>query len=331
MLQTTEDDRLVLRRLLALAVTSAFAGFLAERARRPGIRGTVRPPSVLRIGLSGWGRILSRGALAANNPRLFSLAAGVAFYGILALAPAVTVFVSIYGLLSDPHAVVSQLAPLTTFFPEAARDLLIDQAQRIASVSGRSLSFGLIAGLAVAAWSATAAVKAIFDALNVIYGESEKRSFIRLNVEAFSVTIGAAIVTAIALPFIAAEPAFVAGLAPALGGAVAFAAGWLRWPIFLALVATSIAVLYRVGPSRSRPSHAPLWPGALIAAALWGASSEGFAWYVSRLGNYQAVYGSLATVAIFLTWVWLSAGTVLIGAILDAEIEREIAREAARP
>ncbi|HEY1943914.1 MAG TPA: YihY/virulence factor BrkB family protein [Roseiarcus sp.] len=283
-----------------------------------------------RISLSGWRRIFSRAISTANSARLFSLAAAVAFYGILALAPAVTVFVSVYGLLADPHVVVSQLAPFTTFFPDAARDLVIDQAQRIASSSGRSLSFGLITGLAVAAWSATAAAKALFDSLNAIYGESEKRSLIRLNAIALTVTIGAVVWMVIAILFVAAEPALVTRLTPRLGGAIAFAVAWLRWPIFLTLAATSIAVLYRVGPSRSRPPHAPLWPGALIAAALWGVSSEAFGWYVSRLGNYQAVYGSLATVAIFLTWIWLSASAVLIGAILDAQIERETSPDVSR-
>jgi membrane protein len=109
-----------------------------------------------------------------------------------------------------------------------------------------------------------------------------------------------------------------------LGNAITIAFAWLRWPIFVVVAATSIAVLYRVGPSRTPPPYAPLWSGALVAAALWAASSEGFAWYVSSLGNYQAVYGSLATVAIFLTWVWLSASAVLIGAIINAEIEREV-------
>ncbi|MBV8661546.1 MAG: YihY/virulence factor BrkB family protein, partial [Hyphomicrobiales bacterium] len=240
--------------------------------------------------------------------------------------PAMTVFVSIYGLLADPSAVVSQLGPVIAFFPDAARDLVLDQAQRIASVPGRSLSFGLFAGFAIATWSATAAVKAIFDGLNAIYGESEKRSLFRLNAVALSVTISGAIVMVVAILFVAAEPDFVARLAPQLGGAIAIGVTWLRWPIFLALVATSVAVLYRVGPSRSRAPTAPLWPGSLLAAVLWGASSEGFAWYVTRLANYQAVYGSLATVAIFLTWVWLSATAVLVGAILDAQIEREISR-----
>jgi membrane protein len=320
------------RRLLALTATSAFAAFIAERARHGAAAGdgSATAPSVAQISLSGWRRIFSRAISTANSARLFSLAAAVAFYGILALAPAVTVFVSIYGLLADPRAVVSQLEPFTTFFPDAARDLVIDQARRIAASPGRSLSFGLITGLAVAAWSATAAAKALFDSLNAIYGESEKRSFIRLNAIALSVTIGTVIWVVIAILFVAAEPAFVTQLAPQLGGAIGFAVVWLRWPIFLILAAASIAVLYRVGPSRSRPTHAPLWPGALIAAALWGASSEAFAWYVSRLGNYQAVYGSLATVAIFLTWIWLSATAVLIGAILDAQIERETSPDVPR-
>jgi membrane protein len=320
--------RSLARRLLALAVTGAFAGYVAERARDPRVRERRAPqsPSLLRIGWAGWRRILGRVVAAVNDDRLFSLAAGVSFYGILALAPAVTVFVSIYGLLADPTTVVSQLAPLTAFFPDAARQLVIDQAQRIASAPEGSLSFGLLAGFAVAAWSANAAVKAIFDSLNVIYGESEKRSFIRFNAIALAVTIGAVVVLVGVILFVAAEPTFSTALAP--GGVVATAIARLRWPIFLFVAAPSIAVLYRVGPSRTPPRFAPLWPGAIVAAALWEASSQGFAWYVSRLGNYQAVYGSLATVAIFLTWVWISASALLVGAILNAEIEREIAPKA---
>jgi membrane protein len=318
------------RRLLSLAAAGAFAGYLVERARDPRSgAGDARLPegahSLVGIGWSGWRRILSRAIVSVNDDRLFSLAAGVSFYAILALAPAMTVFVSMYGLLADPSAVVSQLQPMTAFFPDAARDLVIDQAQRLAGVPGRSLSFGLLAGFAVAAWSANAAIKGMFDALNVIFRQAEKRSFVRFNAVALSVTIGAAAVMVGVILFVAAEPILVGSLAPQSGGLVAILAARLRWPIFLLIAAPSIAVLYRIGPSRTTPPFSPLWPGAFVAAALWEASSEGFAWYVSRMGNYQAVYGSLATVAIFLTWVWLSASAVLIGAILNAEIEREVA------
>ena len=321
------------RRILSLAAVGAFVGYLAERTRDPGqnagLSAGVR--SLSHIGWSGWRRILSRAVVSVNDDRLFSLAAGVAFYVILALAPAMTVFVSIYALLADPGTVVSQLKPMTVFFPDAARDLVIDQAQRLADVPGRSLSFGLLAGFAVAAWSANAAVKAMFDALNVIFREAEKRSFVRFNAVALTVTIGAAAVMVGVILFIAAEPALVDRLAPQSGSLVATLAARLRWPVFLLIATPSIAVLYRVGPSRTTPAFSPLWLGAFVAAALWEASSEGFAWYVSRLGNYQAVYGSLATVAIFLTWVWLSATVVLLGAILNAEIEREVAPADLRP
>lgn len=317
----------LVRRLVALAVTGAFAGYLAERVRDPRRRegASGRAPSLSRIGWPGWRRILSRTVASVDDDRLFSLAAGVSFYALLALAPAVTVFVSMYGLLADPAAVVSQLTPLTAFFPDAARDLVIDQARRLAAVPGRSLSFGLLAGFAVAAWSANAGVKGIFDALNVIYRETEKRSFIRFNAVALTVTIGAVAVMVGVILFVAIEPTVAAVVAPQSGSMVVTALAGLRWPIFLLIAAASIAILYRVGPSRTPPAFSPLWPGAFIAAALWEASSQGFAWYVSRLGNYQAVYGSLATVAIALTWVWLSASAVLIGAIINAEIEREVA------
>lgn len=319
--------RSLARRLLSLAAAGAFAGYFAERTRdsREGVNLSRGAQALSHIGWSGWRRILSRAVVSVNDDRLFSLAAGVAFYVILALAPAMTVFVSMYALLADPGAVVSQLKPMTAFFPDAARDLVIDQAQRLAGVSNRSLSFGLLAGFAVAAWSANAAVKAMFDALNVIYREAEKRSFIRFNAVALTATIGAAAVMVGVILFVAAEPALVDRLAPRSGSAIATMAARLRWPTFLLIAAPSIAILYRIGPSRTTPAFSPLWPGAFMAAALWEASSEGFAWYVSRLGNYQAIYGSLATVAIFLTWVWLSATVVLLGAILNAEIEREVA------
>jgi len=323
------------RRMLAFAITGAFAAFFVERTLTPAGRSagfTVGvAPSSGGISWRGWRRILSRAVLSVNDDRLFSLAAGIAFYGILSLVPAVTVFVSIYGLLADPRTVISQLAPLISFLPEAAGGLVIEQAKRIASSSGGSLSASLLLGLAIASWSANAAVKAMFEALNVIYGESEKRSFLRFNALALSVTIGAAILMVLAILLVASEPLVVSALPAASVGVVVTILTLARWPLFLLLGALSTAFLYRIGPSRKSPEFAPLWPGAIAAAALWGASSAGFAWYVTRLGNYQAVYGSLATVAIFLTWVWLSATAVLFGGKINAEAEREARGRSAPP
>ncbi len=316
-----------LRWIAPLGSLSVAAGFGLEQRR---MRGAARGEAALRgrhaatplqMTWLGWKDVLQRTWREAYDDRLMLVAASVAFWAVLALAPGISVLVSIYGLFADPAAVPLQLSPFTAVLPAAAQQLIEEQAVRLALQPRAELSLNLLLSLGVATWSATAAIKGIFDGLNVIYGEVEKRSFLLFNVLSVLTTLGAVALLALALFFIAILPALLAG--SAVGNALERTGTVLRWPAFYVMGVLSIAVLYWIGPSRKAARFIWVLPGAALAALVWAAASALFSWYVSSLGNYASSYGSLATVVVFMTWLWLSASVILLGAELNAELEHQ--------
>jgi membrane protein len=273
----------------------------------------------------GWKDVLLRFAGNMSENRLTSLAGAVAFFTLLSLVPALSLFVTIYRYFTDPLTIAGQLDSITVVLPEAARDLIREQAVRLATQGASSLSVTFLISFVVAAWSANAAVKAVFDALNIIYREREKRSFIRLNAISLMTTISGVVMLSLALTVIAIVPVITAlfPFAHELERVVRL----VRWPSFFLVATLAIAWLYWIGPSRRRPRFAWVMPGAVLAALFWAAASFAFSWYVGTLGNYTATYGSLATVVVFMTWLWLSATIVLAGAELNAELEHQTARD----
>lgn len=320
-----------IKKIALLGVVAAFTGLLSSKFSLPHLlefdaheRGRYAD-SPYKMTWLGWKDILTRSWFETWDDRLLSVAAGVAFFAILALAPALTVLVSLFGLVADASKIDAQLAPMMTFLPEAAVQLIQDQAHRIAGQPNKTLSFNLVLGLVVALWSANAGMKAMFDALNVIYEETEKRSFIKLNAVSLFVTVSAVFLLIFAMLLIAVLPAVIAW--SPFSAQVDWTITLLRWPVFFAVATLAIAALYWIGPSRNRVQFRWVLPGALCAALLWATVSAGFGYYVSTLGNYQATYGSLSTVIVFLTWLWLSACVILMGAEVNSELEHQTARD----
>jgi membrane protein len=273
----------------------------------------------------GWKDVLLRTWTEANDDRLLSVAAACAFYTVLAVAPAVSVLVSLYGLIVEPAEIFRQVRVISAFLPDVARPIIEDQAQRLTSQPAAALSWTLAISLGVAAWSANAAIKGIFDGLNVIYGETEKRSFLAFNALSLMVTLGAIVLVISALVLIAVLPQFVER--GPFAETIDLLVVWLRWPLFFIAATIAISILYWIGPSRRRARWEWVIPGAAAAAFLWMTASAGFSWYVSTLGNYSSAYGSLATVIVFMTWLWLSAVVILLGAELNAELEHQTAQD----
>jgi membrane protein len=273
----------------------------------------------------GWKDVLMRTWTEAMDDRLLSVAASVAFFALLALVPALSVLVSVYGLFTDATRIYDQIGMIAAHLPDGGRQIIEEQARRLTSQPPATLSVTLIISLAIAGWSANAAIKGVFDSLNVIYGEAEKRSFIWLNVVSLLTTFGAIALVMLAFVVIAIIPAILR--ATPFGPLLEWMVAVLRWPIFLVLAAMSISVLYWIGPSRRAARWPWVLPGAIAAALLWAAVSAGFSWYVSTLGDYNATYGSLSAVIVFMTWLWLSAAVILIGAEMNAELEHQTARD----
>lgn len=273
----------------------------------------------------GWKDILWRTYEEFGKDRVMSVAAGVTYYALLAVFPAIAALVSIYGLFADPATIQSHLNALSGFMPGGALEIIRDQVTRIASKGGGALGFGFIFGLAISLWSANAGMKAIFDALNIVYDEDEKRSFVKLNLQSLTFTLGSIAFLLIAVGGIVVLPIVLNFIG--LGSGTEWLISLARWPVLLVCVVLGLSVVYRYGPSRDKAEWKWVTPGGVVAAVLWIAVSMLFSWYVSNFGNYNETYGSLGAVIGFMTWIWLSAIIVLLGAEINAEMEHQTAKD----
>jgi membrane protein len=273
----------------------------------------------------GWKDILWRVYEEFGKDRVMAVAAGETYYALLALFPAIAALVSIYGLFADPATIGQHLNALSGVLPSGALQVIGDQVTRIASKGGGTLGLGFIVGLAVAIWSANAGMKAIFDALNIVYGEEEKRSFVALNLWSLAFTLGAIVFLLVALGGIVALPVVLNFVG--LGAATEWLLVIARWPVLLAGVVLGLALLYRYGPSRDTAEWKWVTPGGIVAAVLWLVVSMLFSWYVSSFGSYNETYGSLGAVIGFMTWIWISTVVVLLGAEINGEVEHQTAKD----
>ena len=277
------------------------------------------------IPAKGWKDILWRSYEEMNKDRILAVAAGVTYFGLLALFPAITAFVSLYGLFADAATISDHLAALSGFLPGGATELIADQVKRINQNSSGTLGFAFFTGLAIALWSANAGMKAMFDALNVAYGEEEKRSFIKLNLISLSFTFGAILFILMAIGAIVVVPLVLQFVG--LGQVTEWILWLARWPALLLAIVVGLAVLYRYGPSRDTPEWKWITPGSIVAAVVWIVASMLFSWYVANFANYNETYGSLGAAIGFMTWLWLSTTIVLVGGELNAEIEHQTTKD----
>jgi membrane protein len=251
-----------------------------------------------------------------NDDRIMAIAGGVVFYALLAIFPAITAFVSLYGVFADPGTVAGHLALVQELLPTGAYAIFQDQADRAAESGAARLGLTSLIALLFAIWSANTGTKAIMDALNVVYNQTETRSFLKFNLVSMVLTLGTMATLMLALGAVVVLPLLLAAFGVDSIGNFEL----LRWPLLLALILTGLAVLYRYGPSRKQPHWAWFSVGALAAAAGWIATSALLSWYLSNFANYNAIYGSLGAVVGLMMWMWVSAIVVLMGAELDAQI-----------
>jgi membrane protein len=274
---------------------------------------------------AGWKDILWRTYQQICEDRLMAVAAGVVFYGLLATFPAVTALVSLYGLFASPASIADHLASVGSFLPQGTLDIIREQVTRIAAKGEAKLGFTFLFGLALALWSANAGVKAVIDALNVIYDEKEKRGFFKLNLVSLAFTIAGLFAVLIAISAVVAIPVVLTFVN--LGGWTETLVQVLRWPALLVMVMIALALLYRYGPSRREARWQWLSVGSIFAAAAWLGSSALLSWYIANFGSYDATYGSLGAAIGMMTWMWLSSIVILFGAELNSEIEHQTAAD----
>jgi membrane protein len=269
----------------------------------------------------GWWRLLVNVYKELSDDHVGLIAAGVAFYGLLAIFPGIVAAMAVAGLIMDPNAVVSQLEGLSRFIPQDAAQIVIDQAVAVAGSEEGGLGLAAIFGVLVALYSASKGVSSLMEGLNVAFEVEEKRGIVSYYLTAFALTIGLIVGFLLIMAILAGLPALLAFLH--LGSATEWLVSLARWPILLAILALGLAILYRYAPSRGPVPWHWITPGAGVACGLWLLGSILFAVYVSNFGSYNETFGALGGVIVLLTWLWLSAYIVLLGAEFDSEIERQ--------
>ena len=248
-------------------------------------------------------------------------AAGVAFFGFLSAIPALVALVSVYGLVADPDAIEERVEDLAGALPDEARNLIVQQLESITSASGGALTLGLVVSVAVALWSASSGMSHLVVAVNQAYQRSDTRRFLAKRLLSLALTLGAMAFVALAVAAITALPAVLSAIG--VTGVVRWLINLAVWPVVGLGLAAGLAVLYRAGPEGDSSTRWRwLSPGALIAVASWVVASVGFQVYAANFGSYNETYGSLGAVVVLLLWIWISALVVLIGAEINAEIER---------
>jgi membrane protein len=283
-------------------------------------RAATRPPSAReKVRGHGWWAIARRTWAEFIDDRIPTVAAGSTFYALLALFPALGVFVSLYGLFGDVGEAQKQIAALQGLLPEGGVRVLSDQINRLAAAPPGGLGLTFALSLVLSVWSSNAGTKALIEGLNIAYEARERRSFLTLNLVSLGFTAGGILFSVAGLATVVAVPGLLArvGLGHLIGGSV-----W-RWPIMLAVMVAVLSGLYRFAPSHKHPHWRWVTPGGILATALWGAMSAAFSFYVGHWGHYDRTYGSLGALAGFMTWIWLSLIVVLLGAELNCELDHE--------
>jgi membrane protein len=275
------------------------------------------------IPAKGWKDIAKRTRKEVKADQVPLLAAGVAFYVLLALFPAIIAGVSIYGLVADPQTVRDQINQLAqTLSPETAK-LIGQQIQQVTSSAGGALGLATVIGILTALWSASSGMKALITGVNLAYDETEGRKFVKLRGLSILMTLGAMVLLAVALALIVGFPAVPDSWPTVLQWTAAI----LRFVLLAVLLMAGLAALYRYAPDRDKPKWGWASPGSVVATVLWVLASVGFSIYVNAFGNYNKTYGALAGIIILMFWLYLTAFVVLVGAELNAEMELQTAKD----
>jgi membrane protein len=308
---------------LSFAITVAIAAFQTasqfdKRAPRNRNDGTQRsmpaPESYSSTGITVANRLRQTFARIRSD-RIVPLAAGITFYGLLALFPAIAAIISIYGLIAGSQYLYEILAFVEGALPSSGARFLRNRIERVGTEHGATLSFALVISVITAMWSANRGMKALFEGLNVAYGEIETRSFIRLNILTMFFTIGLLCFLIIAVFIVADIPSILEEKSSSSPMFILFRI--VRWPFLFILSLLSVEILYRMGPCRNGYQRKWVSPGAMLAVLSWMIGTFLFSAFLSNFQNYDMTFGTLAAVDGLLVWMWLSSITILMGAELN--------------
>jgi membrane protein len=293
-----------------------------HNGRAGGHGGARTPETPADLSKRSWKEVVKRTIREFKEDDLTLLAAALTYYGVLSLFPALLVLVSILGLLgsSTTQPLIDNLAGLA---PGAARDVVTNAIRNLQSASGAA-GLAFVFGLLAALWSASGYVGGFMKASNIIYEVEEGRPFWKLRPLQIAVTVVLVLVAAaVSISIVLTGPlAQKVGDVVGLGDTTVTVWNIAKWPVIALVVSQVIAFLYWIAPNVKQPGYRWISPGGIFAIVLWIIASAAFAFYVSNFGSYNKTYGSLAAVIIFLIWLWITNVVILLGAEMNAELER---------
>lgn len=277
------------------------------------------------IPLRGWIQVAKRLWQRIGRDNLTLVAAGVAFYAMLALFPAIASMIAIYGLVFDPAEAGQQIDYFRGILPDEAFDIVAAQFTEVAAGSGKKQGVGAAMAIALSLWSSAKGARSLITALNIAYDERETRNLIRQNIAALMLTAFFIILAIAGLSVILLIPLILELFG--LGIWTEWLMATLRWPLIMFIALFALAWTYRYGPSRRNARWRWVIPGVVLAVVLWVLAAYLFSLYVNQLANYSATYGSVGAIVVLLMWFYVSAFVIILGAELNAELERQTAQD----
>ena len=281
--------------------------------------------SPAQIPARGWKQILGRVYNDIGDDRIMAEAASVTYYTLLAIFPAIAALISLYGLVADPSTIGKHLSALQGVVPDGGMQIINDQIKALTASPNKALGFGFAIGLLTSLWSANAAIKSLFDALNAVYDEKETRSFVHRTWLSLAFTVGALAFVILAIGAVVVVPAVLAFVGLGTVGDLLLGLG--RWPLMLGAIMLFLALTFRYGPDRAHAKWRWISWGSAFAGVTWIIASAAFSYYAANFGSYNKTYGSLGAAIGFMTWIWISTIIILVGAELNAEMEHQTSRD----
>ncbi|QPG06356.1 YihY/virulence factor BrkB family protein [Salinimonas marina] len=281
--------------------------------------------SIIDMPIKSWWHIIKRISVNMQRHNLPLIAAGVAFYLLLAIFPLLGALISLYGLMVSPAELQDHMQLLIDVVPSQSRYIIEEQLENLTQKSSSTLSWGFALSLVLSLWSSSKGANALITACNITYSESHGRGFLRGLLARFTCTISIIVTIIVALAFITVVPKWISW---ATGDLLSTRqAGWITWPIMLLLFNASLSALYRYGPHREPAQWRWVTPGSIMATVLWIAASYGFSLYLSEFATYNKTYGSVGGIIILLMWLYLSAYIILLGAETNSAIELQTSKD----
>ncbi|MCF2916064.1 YihY/virulence factor BrkB family protein [Pseudoalteromonas sp. Cn5-37] len=277
--------------------------------------------SPMEIPIRGWWDISKRVYHNLSQDNLSFVAAGVAFYALLAIFPALAAIVSVYAYFASPTDIHDQLDKVIAILPASSRDIILLQVSDITQQSNKVLSASAIGTFLLTIWSSSKGCQALITACNITYHQRNKRQFLMALVVRFLFSLGAIVVALVALLIIGILPIVLnlVGLTELIDLMIQL----ITWPLLAIIFNLALAFLYRYAPHRTPAKWRWITPGSMLATLMWIIASIGFSYYVSQFASYNETYGSLGGVVIMLMWLYISAYIIIFGAAINASTEQQ--------